>query len=242
MSHFNEQQPTISARHLGKRYQYLWALSKVSFDIYQGEIIGIIGPNGAGKSTLLNIIATILTPTTGELYIANQNVKHKSEQIRNNIGLISYNSFLYDNLTARENLIFWASLHQKKPWMFEQLTIHEYISKFAKEFAFEYWLERPVRELSTGMRKKVDFIRVLLSKPGIILLDEPFSGLDSKNSHQFITKIKEMAITGTILIASHDLAILTKLCTRVLLLKKGILGKIYSREELTLENLEEAQK
>ena len=231
----NYSQNFIIAKNLGKRYNFLWALKKVSFEIEKGSIIGVIGPNGSGKSTLLQLLANVIDPTIGSLSIFGRSIKTKSERLRKETVLYSYYSFFYDDLNGIDNLIFWSKLyHIKIPK--EYSSLKSYILSRAKDFGVDKWLYRPIRELSTGMRKKVEFLRILLIQPKLILLDEPFSGMDQKNREQFLTKILELKNHSTIFLASHDVNLVSKITDITLCLQKGILVNII---EKGISNIEE---
>ncbi|MHA2366579.1 MAG: ATP-binding cassette domain-containing protein, partial [Candidatus Hodarchaeales archaeon] len=203
----------LKTEGIGKRYRYIWAVRNISLEIGQNSIIGFVGPNGAGKSTLIQLIATTIKPTTGIISVRGSPLTNKTEEFRQNIGFLSYYSFLYDDLTGWENLKFWLNLYKNKPWLGLNLNLEEYILAKAKSFGIEKWLDRPVRELSTGMRKKVDFLRTLLTNPELLLLDEPFSGMDLVNVDFFFSKIKDFRkkMNGTVCIASHNIEFMSKL-------------------------------
>ncbi|OLS22454.1 MAG: Daunorubicin/doxorubicin resistance ATP-binding protein DrrA [Candidatus Heimdallarchaeota archaeon LC_3] len=229
----NEQtNKSIKIYNMGKRYRFLWALRNISLEIEKNTISGLVGSNGAGKSTLLNVLGTIISPTTGFIEIFGKDIKKNTENIRSNMVLFSYHSFLYDELTGYENLLFWSKLYDLgKNLMINDLQ--EYILSKAKDFGVENWLERPVKELSTGMRKKVDFLRILLIKPKLILLDEPFSGMDPKNISSFVDELLKLKDKSTIIIASHNLDLVSSLCKEVFVLKKGKLIQNLNRENLS---------
>ena len=219
----NGMYPVIKMQNVSKRFKYLLAANNVNIEIHKNEIIAFIGPNGAGKSTILNLIAGVIKPTLGKIYINNQDILSHTADLKKKIILFSYYSFLYDDLTGLENLVFWLKLYGINKHEKKNISLEEYILQEAEQFGIKNWLARPVHELSTGMRKKIDFMRAILIEPEFLLLDEPFSGMDPKNISFFIKIIKnykEMK-KGTICIVSHDLDIISSLCERVFIINKG---------------------
>jgi ABC-type multidrug transport system ATPase subunit len=222
----------IRVHNLGKRYRFLWALRGISLTFGKNTITGLVGANGAGKSTLLNLLGTIITPTVGSITIFNQDVKEKAEELRKKIGLFSYHSFLYEELTGWENLLFWCKLYDIQKDI-KDISLRDFVSEKAEKFGIINWLERPVRELSTGMRKKVDFLRILLIKPNLILLDEPFSGMDPKNISSFLKELKDLQKSSTIIIASHNLDLMINICDDIHILRNGKVSESLVKGTLT---------
>lgn len=236
--------PVIQLEKVSKRFKYLLAANKITFEVQKNEIIALIGPNGAGKSTILNLIAGVIKPTRGEVKINNKNLLNHTSDFKKNIILFSYYSFLYDDLTGLENLLFWLKLYDCKKHLALNMTLKDYILDKGEQFGIKNWLYRPVHELSTGMRKKIDFMRAILIEPEFLLLDEPFSGMDPKNIAFFVKIIEEYRNKGTICIVSHDIDIISSLCDRVLIIKKGklieqvVIDKSLSREQIESKLLE----
>lgn len=234
----------IKLEKVSKRFKYLLAANNVSFEIQKNEIIAFIGPNGAGKSTILNLIAGVIKPTYGIVSIYNKNILEHTSDLKKNIILFSYYSFLYDDLTGLENLEFWLKLYDSKKHKQQNISLKDFILKEAEQFGIKNWLLRPVRELSTGMRKKIDFMRAILIEPEVLLLDEPFSGMDPKNIDFFINVIQRYRKKGTICIVSHNIDIISALCDRVFIINKGkivdqvLLKDITSRDEAEKKLLE----
>ncbi|HSG32816.1 MAG TPA: heme ABC exporter ATP-binding protein CcmA [Thermodesulfobacteriota bacterium] len=191
-------QPIISASNLEKSYGVLNALRGLSFEVNSGEFIVIFGPNGAGKSTLLKILSTILKPTSGTVLIGDNDVIKGPDKVRNLIGLVSHESYLYDNLSALENLKFFGDLYGL-----------ESSEERAKELLQTMQLDNRGQDLignySRGMKQRVSLARALIHDPDILLLDEPFNGLDILGISIVNQILKTLKAEGkTILMSTHN--------------------------------------
>jgi len=206
----------VEIREVSKRYGYLQALNSVSLNIATGDFMAFSGHNGAGKTTLLRIIATHISPTSGTVKIFGTDALENCE-IRREIGLVTHDSFLYDELTVRENLLFYAKLFGVKEEAFRD-TI-EFLG-------MNRWYNVQVKNLSHGLRKRADIVRALLHDPGLILLDEPFSGLDMNTCDLLVNYLKSQH-GKTLLISSHSLEWTRKICDTGIVLERGkIVGEI----------------
>jgi heme ABC exporter ATP-binding subunit CcmA len=198
------------ARHYGRRK----ALSQISFTCSAGEIVGLLGPNGAGKSTLLNILATLLSPSKGQIEYGELAAKDGAA-IRAQLGMLGHDLFLYPELTARENLTFFAQLYglPDAPRAAESALERAGLAERADDF---------VSGFSRGMRQRVALERALLHDPRLILLDEPFTGLDQTSTHALVERLKERQRAGCLIVlATHDLDVADGLLTRAIFLKNG---------------------
>lgn len=199
------------ARHYGRRK----ALSQISLTCEPGEIVGLLGPNGAGKSTLLNILATLLTPSVGTVHYGDREVRDAGAEVRAQIGMLGHDLFLYPELTARENLSFFAHLYG--------LTNVAATVKTALDRAgLSDRADDVVSGFSRGMRQRVALERALLHEPRLILLDEPFTGLDQASTGALVGRLQDRQRAGCmIVIATHDLDVADGLLTRAIYLKDG---------------------
>ncbi len=197
-----------------KRYGYMAALKSISLCIDSGDFIALLGHNGAGKTTLLKLIATHITPSAGTVRIFGVDA-FRDNGIRRKIGLVTHVSFLYNELTVRENLLFYAN----------QFGIREEEFLNTLEFlGMDRWYNVRTMELSHGLRKRADIVRALIHDPDLILLDEPFSGLDSETCEVLVNYFD--AHRGkTLIIASHSLEWVKKLCDRGIELHRGELSR-----------------
>jgi heme exporter protein A len=199
------------ARHYGRRK----ALSQVSFTCDPGEIIGLLGPNGAGKSTLLNILATLLSPSVGRVEYGDQSGAEAGATVRAQIGMLGHDLFLYPELTARENLTFFAHLYGLK-------EVNETVNAALDRADLIARADDYVIGFSRGMRQRVALERALLHGPRLILLDEPFTGLDQASTAALVARLQERQRAGCmIVLATHDLDVADGLISRAIYLKNG---------------------
>lgn len=190
-------------------------IDNVNLELLPGQITALFGPNGAGKSTLLKLLAGIWKPDSGKINWLN---KSKSKDLY--IGYIAHELFLYQDLTARENLEFFGQLYNAK-------NLNIKIKNLIKQAGLELWLNEPVHKFSRGMQQKLTICRTFLISPDLLLLDEPFSGLDS-NSSKFLIKLINQNKDIPVLFTSHNLRQGFKLADNWLILKDG---KIIKRSE-----------
>ncbi|MFZ2070359.1 MAG: ABC transporter ATP-binding protein [Halobacteriota archaeon] len=199
---------------VSKRYGYLQALNSVTLNIEAGAFLAFSGHNGAGKTTLLKIIATHISPTSGTVKIFGRDAFKDGGEIRREIGLVTHDNFLYGELTVRENLLFYARLFSVKERAF--LDTIEFLG-------MNRWYNVRVKNLSHGLKKRADIVRALLHNPGLILLDEPFSGLDTNTCDLLVSYFKRQQ-GKTLLISSHSLEWTKKICDTGVLLDRGKLA------------------
>lgn len=177
---------------LWKAYGSIWALRNVSISINSGCLVLVLGPNGAGKSTLIKILCGLLKPTKGVVRVLG--FKHGCREIKRRIGVVLHEPILYGELTVLENLVFYSSFYNSKvdDWVVRVLGI---------DTVFRERVDR----LSYGWRKKVDLARALIHSPNLLLLDEPFSGLDESTCETISKQIIPAFIENgrTVVIASH---------------------------------------
>jgi ABC-type multidrug transport system ATPase subunit len=210
---FDSVRLTEVSRHFGRRR----ALSKVSLTLHAGDIVGLLGPNGAGKSTLIGILATLVTASTGEVWYGERTARQGGAPLRQRIGLLAHELHLYGELTARQNLSFFGALYGIE----SGLAIDAALTRAGL-------VERaddPVTSFSRGMRQRLGLERALLHAPRLVLLDEPFTGLDDRSVGAVSDRLRQLAASGAIvLVATHDLDLADGLVTRVALMRDGRLA------------------
>ena len=196
------------------------ALAEVSFEVREGESLGLLGANGAGKSTLLRILATLLLPTGGAARVAGFNTVGESREVRRRLGYhAGTDNGFYARLTARQNLRFFGRLNQ-----LSSATTRERIETLGAQFRVEESLDRQVRTLSTGTVQRLSLVRALLHQPPVILLDEPTRSLDAIAAMEFRRFLKSGILQSgqtSLLFASHTLAEIELLADRVAIIDSG---------------------
>lgn len=202
----------LTARGLTRRFGARLALDGVDLDLAAGEAVAIFGPNGAGKTTLLRVLARSLTPTAGSVAVAGAG---DDLAARATIGLLSHHSFLYDDLTARDNLVFYGRLHGVADPLRRACDLLE-------ATGLSHRADDPVRSYSRGMQQRLSLARALVHEPAILLLDEPFSGLDPAAAARLRLTLRAQRDEGrALLMTTHDLAEGLELSDRWLFLSRG---------------------
>ena len=209
------------SRHFGRRR----AVSRVSFTARAGAILGLLGPNGAGKSTLLGMLATLLRPTSGSIRFGSLDPRADGAGLRGRIGILGHDLFLYPELTALENLAFFAGLYRRADAAAVALRALEQagLADRARD---------QVTSFSRGMRQRVALERALIHEPRLALLDEPFTGLDDASAAALVRRLGTLREGGTIVIlATHDLDLAEGLLDEAVFLRDGRVVTAVSRPE-----------
>lgn len=207
----------VEANELTRRYGYRVALRKVSLEYTVGGIHGLFGANGAGKTTLMRVISTLLRPHGGSISVLGFDPQEDPEEVKKRFGLVGDKLLLYEELTGIENLQFYAKLYDLSSDFFETQ-----VEVLAPRFAIKSWLEEPVKNLSTGLKKRIDIVRSLIHNPELLLLDEPFSGLDKDTTEDFWEYLQEYRKLRTTIVTTHNLSFGAELCDDFVTLRKGI--------------------
>jgi ABC-type multidrug transport system ATPase subunit len=207
---FDSVRLTDVSRHFGRRR----ALSKISLTLHSGEILGLLGPNGAGKSTLIGVLATLVAATSGEIRYGRHTAREAGPALRQRIGLLAHELHLYAELTARQNLVFFSALYG--------LGDSGAVDAALERAGLSDRADDQLLGFSRGMRQRVGLERALLHRPRLVLLDEPFTGLDDRSVGVVIERLRGLAAGGAILVvATHDLDVADGLVTRVALMRDG---------------------
>lgn len=213
--HFSDDFDCLVFEDVSRYFGRMRALSHVSFSCTAGEIVGVLGPNGAGKSTLLALASTLITPSAGGIRYGNQGTHERGGNVRANIGMLSHDTQLYPELTARENLQFFAGLFGvQDPASCTEAAL--------SRSALRGRGDEPVMKFSRGMRQRLALERALIHDPKLVLLDEPFTGLDDSSSKSLANRLRGLRENGRIiLLTTHDFEAAEGLLDRAALLWDG---------------------
>jgi len=224
----------LEIKSLTKKFKKVTVIEDLSFQVNEGEVVGLLGENGAGKTTTLRMISTMLKISAGEIKVNDFDATEEAEKVRGEIGILFGGEVgLYDRLTARENIRYFANL-----FGMSDDKANRRIDELASEFGMIEYINKRVGKFSRGMKQKVSIARSIVHSPSVMLLDEPCTGLDvsaTRIVHDFIRKCQSE--NKTILFSSHSMAEVEKLCDRVIIIHKGKLV-----ENSTVKELKEKYK
>jgi heme ABC exporter ATP-binding subunit CcmA len=221
----------IQAEHLRKTYGQTAVLDDVSIELGTGQGLTLLGPNGTGKTTLLRIVATLLRPTSGSLRVAGADALKAPEAVRGAIDMVGHGSWVYEDLSALENLRFWAVMGSHDAG-------EARLRAALEEVELEASADRRARTFSAGMKRRLALARVLLGRARLLLLDEPFTGLDRAGRKwlgEFLLSFK--ARGGALVVATHSFDAGMGVADRVAILAGGRIVLDRPAAELGLEDL-----
>ncbi len=204
------------------------AVDGVSFSCHPGEIFGVLGPNGAGKTTLLRMLATVLEPSGGTALIAGHDIRREPQQVRASIGFLTGSAALYERLTARETVAYFAQLHGLSPEERDRRIDRAFTALDIHEFA-----DRRCDRLSTGQKQRVNIARAIIHEPPVLFFDEPTSGLDVISARTVVRFIRRCRDEGrTVLFSTHIMSEVEALCDRIAVIYQGKIAAVGTLEEL----------
>lgn len=225
--------PFISVRGLGRSFGSAPVLNNVSFDLDRGAVLALFGPNGAGKTTLLRTLAGALRPHTGTIDIEGRTQSELGSAWFRRVGVVSHASFLYGRLTVRENLTFFGKL-------FRLPHVHERVRQRLEAAGLLDRADQPARELSRGLTQRLSIVRALLHDPDLVLLDEPFAGLDTSAASVLTGELQSLkSDQRAVLLVTHDLTRGATLADRHAVLARGRLMTLES-DSAGAQSLEQA--
>ncbi|HRQ24513.1 MAG TPA: heme ABC exporter ATP-binding protein CcmA [Anaerolineales bacterium] len=223
--------PMIEVNKLVKRFGLKTVLRGVDFHVEPGEFVALLGPNGSGKTTFLRILASLSRPNLGSVKVAGYSLPDQSAQVRAKLGVVSHLPLLYPDLTAEENLQFYARMYGITNY---QLRITEILEMVG----LEPRRRDLVRTFSRGMQQRLAICRAVIHDPEVILFDEPYTGLDQDASEMLDTVLRSVAAKGrTVVMTSHDLARSEDLATRFDILSRGVIAASAKRSDFKNTNL-----
>ena len=226
----------ITLSGLTKSYGYIRVLGEINLRISRGEFVTLLGPNGAGKTTLIKILSTLIKPSSGEAQISGYDLKKDVSKIRSITGLLSHENFIYNDLTVYENLLFFAEI-------FDVDDKADSTEKIIQRLDIVSKRDELVRNLSSGMKQRVSIARALIHDPVILLLDEPFVGLDIDGVSILIDILKEAKEKEkTVILSTHNMQNGNFLADRAVILREGELIYNKSRSETDMDEFESDYK
>lgn len=210
----DQKTPLLSLQHVVKKYHNHIAVNDVSFDVEQGTIFGLLGPNGAGKTSIIRIITRITAADSGEIFLNGEKLQdHHPSQI----GYMPEERGLYKKMKVGEQLIYLAQLKG-----LSYRDARQKLLTWMKKFDITSWWDKKISDLSKGMQQKVQFIATVVHEPSLIILDEPFSGLDPINANLIKDEIYNLRKNGvSIIFSTHRMEQVEEICEKIVLINKG---------------------
>ncbi|MEO5800384.1 MAG: ATP-binding cassette domain-containing protein [Gemmatimonadales bacterium] len=210
----------VVVQHISKRFGTFTAVDDLSFTVEDGEIFGLLGPNGAGKSTLIRMLTTLVEPTSGTALVAGHDIVTDADGVRRSIGVIPQAMTTDLELTPIENLLFFAKLYGVP-----RDVRRKRAAELLDAVELGAWADKPVKQLSGGMRRRVEIARGLMHEPKIFFLDEPTTGLDPVSRAAVWAMLKRLKSERelTVLLTTHYMDEADKLCDRIAIVDHGVL-------------------
>jgi ABC-2 type transport system ATP-binding protein len=219
----------LEVQNLVKNFGDFAAVKGISFDIKEGEIFSLLGPNGAGKTTTISMLSTLYIPTSGEATIGGYSITKEPMAVRNLIGVVPQDLALYEDLTARENLVFWGQMYGLSG---NALTTR--IDEVLEQIGLTEKARQRVKTYSGGMKRRVNIGVGLLHKPKLLFMDEPTVGIDPQSRRAILDSVKELNKQGTtVLYTTHYMEEAAELSDRVGIMDHGELIALGTQSELT---------
>jgi ABC-2 type transport system ATP-binding protein len=205
---------TVEISHISKSFGALKAVDDVSFEVEKGEIFGLLGPNGAGKTTAIRVLLDIFKPDHGSVSILGGSM---TEAKKDHIGYMPEERGMYQDIPLERCLVYMGTLKGMSP-----LEVHDRIAEYLERFDLASSRRKKVKELSKGMQQKAQLITTLIHEPELVIIDEPFSGLDPINTQMVKDLLREQRDKGvTILMSTHQMHQVEELCDRIVLIDHG---------------------
>lgn len=230
MDRFSHQSPVIEVQGLVKKFGFKSVLKDITFSLEKGDFLALFGPNGAGKTTLLKILCSLMTPTFGRVSVKGLDPKHDREELCKEVGVILDENFLYKNLSAYENLMFYGKLHAVD-------NLNQRITQLLEMVRLTLYKDEYVNTFSKGMLQRLSIARAIINNPSILFLDEPFNGLDQQGTEILRSILENFKKQGkTVIITSHDIEMGLELCNQVAILVSGYLIFKKSTNNICMED------
>ena len=205
----------VETENLRHSFGHIEALNGINLKVSYGSFLSIFGPNGAGKTTLIKILSTLIQPSSGKAFIHGADVTKNEGHVRSKIGLISHNTFSYNNLNPYENLMFYGKLYGLN-------NLNTRIKELLEEVELSHRVYDAVHTFSRGMQQRLSIARALINKPSVIFLDEPYTGLDQHATRIFTDILKKLhQAQSTIIMTTHNLKRGLEICDQVVIMASG---------------------
>ncbi|MGZ9220683.1 MAG: ATP-binding cassette domain-containing protein [Anaerolineales bacterium] len=219
----------LQVQNLVKKYGDFTAVKGISFDIKEGEIFSLLGPNGAGKTTTISMLSTLYAPTAGDATIDGHSITKNPMAVKRVIGVVPQELALYEDLTARENLIFWGQMYG-----LSGESLHSRVDEVLEQIGLTDKARNRVKTYSGGMKRRVNIGVGLLHKPRLLFMDEPTVGIDPQSRRAILDTVKDLNKQGmTLLYTTHYMEEAEELSDRVGIIDHGELIAIGTQKELT---------
>ena len=218
----------LEVKNINKSYQHNKAINNLSFNVYDGEILGLLGPNGAGKSTTINILSTLLTSDTGTINIFNLPLTSHSNKIKAQLGIVPQEIALYEDISAYHNVAFFASLYgvKKKDLPKQVMNALTFVGLSDKK-------NDDPRTFSGGMKRRLNIACAIAHNPKLLILDEPTVGIDPQSRNYILSSLKELKEKGTTIIyTTHYMEEVEQICSRIAIIDHGHVLATGTCEEL----------
>ncbi len=225
--------PYLQIQGLKKSYTLKPILRGIDLDLYRGERVALLGANGTGKTTLLRILAGLTKPSAGTICIGGLDIVHDAQRVRHLVGFVAHQPYLYDELTALENLLFFGRMYAVK-------QVHERAAELLNRVGLARRTQERVSTLSRGQVQRLSLARALLHSPQLLLLDEPDTGLDEEGNALLANILYEHTENGgTTLFTTHNLEHALSWSNQIAILHAGRVGYTRKTEGLELRDLQE---
>ena len=221
--------PILEVQNLVKKYGDFTAVNGISFSIEAGEVFSLLGPNGAGKTTTISVLSCLLQPTGGDALIGGHSVTHAPMAVKNIIGVVPQEIALYEDLTARENLVFWGRMYGMGGG-----DLKRRVDQVLEQIGLAAKANQKIKTYSGGMKRRVNIGVGLLHNPRILYMDEPTVGIDPQSRRNILDSVKELNRLGmTVLYTTHYMEEAEELSHRVGIIDHGELIALGTQKELT---------